>query len=373
MIEIPLLKDNHNHLFVYSALNQAINIFDISEKKEVINIIKTFNDNKINVITGWLDNYYSFQDAELNNFAPLIIVHNSLHKYIFNLSAAKIIAEKYPEWVENNNNQIWVEKNIMQILSYISSLKAFDKAELDNTIAKNKENGFYFTSDMFVDNDDVFDFLNNNHEYMQITEIWTSPEKFKTLPEHHKKICKGVKIFTDGALGASSAAISEYKGHWNSVLSYSQNELTQKLEEISELKTEIAIHCIGDIAIEQVINSLKIVQKRNPIPKIRLEHCQFITEKQAKNAKDLSLILSMQPNFSMDSEIYSDRLTKNYCIKNNPFRMLIDNIGFVCGKDLIFGTDGMPTSAEIALKMSLFPPVSGQKLKIEEFIAGYSD
>ena len=56
---------------------------------------------------------------------------------------------------------------------------------------------------------------------------------------------------------------------------------------------------------------------------------------------------------------------------NNPFRMLIDQAGFTCGEDLIFGSDGMPHGVEYALQWCLFPPCPGQRLTLEELTAGY--
>ncbi len=79
----------------------------------------------------------------------------------------------------------------------------------------------------------------------------------------------------------------------------------------------------------------------------------------------------MQPNFSTDSVDYRDRLDDQYCRANNPFRMLIDEIGFEPGRDLIFGSDGMPHGIEFALQQSLFPALESQVLTVEEFRLGY--
>jgi len=37
MLIIPLLKDNHNHLFTYSALDSAIDLFDVKSKINALN------------------------------------------------------------------------------------------------------------------------------------------------------------------------------------------------------------------------------------------------------------------------------------------------------------------------------------------------
>ncbi|MEM7453170.1 MAG: hypothetical protein AAF456_02335 [Planctomycetota bacterium] len=91
----------------------------------------------------------------------------------------------------------------------------------------------------------------------------------------------------------------------------------------------------------------------------------------AKRAKDLGLVLSMQPNFTSDSVCYSDRLDSGYLNANNPFRMLIDEAGFVPGADLIFGSDGMPHGIEYALQQVLFPPYPSQSVTLDEFMAAY--
>jgi hypothetical protein len=106
-------------------------------------------------------------------------------------------------------------------------------------------------------------------------------------------------------------------------------------------------------------------------PSIRLEHVQFIAADQAKKCKDAGIILSMQPNFNADSSDYADRLIPRHRAENDPFRMLIDEAGFVPGEDLLFGSDGMPHGAEYALRCSLSPEFEGQRLSLGEFEAGY--
>jgi hypothetical protein len=50
---------------------------------------------------------------------------------------------------------------------------------------------------------------------------------------------------------------------------------------------------------------------------------------------------------------------------------LIDEVGYVPGADLVFGSDGMPHGIREALRQSLFPPYAGQALTLDEFVAGY--
>lgn len=372
MICIPLLKDNHNHLFTYSNLSNTISLFNTKTKDQALKIInndiKNFNRNLF-IFTGWFDSYINFEKSELDNLPPLIICNNSLHKYLFNETAKQFISENFPEWIENYNNQEWIEKNLMKILDFISSLCNFNAENFISYLNNSLTKGVFFQSEMFLKNNVVINFLSKIN-FKEFTEIWTSPDFFSQSPEKIKNLFCGIKIFTDGAIGACSAAIDSYKIKSNPLLIYSDYELSDIFEKILNYKTNIAIHSIGDLAIEQVLRVLKNFRQKINC-KIRLEHAQFISKKQALEAKKLGIILSMQPNFNMDSIIYADRLTDKYIKANNPFRMLIDDAGFIPGIDLIFGSDGMPTGVEEALRNSLFPPIPSQRISIDEFISAY--
>ncbi len=63
-------------------------------------------------------------------------------------------------------------------------------------------------------------------------------------------------------------------------------------------------------------------------PKVRMEHVQFIDERQVRRARDLGVMLSLQPNFNGESRDCADRLEPRWLDRNNPFRMLIDRVGF---------------------------------------------
>lgn len=150
------------------------------------------------------------------------------------------------------------------------------------------------------------------------------------------------------------------------------DELFQQMREASLWGKGVSVHAIGDLAIVQVVRTVRSLRDEGfSFSEVRMEHCQFIDEKTALEAKEMGIILSMQPNFSVDSTVYRDRLPRHYLERNNPFRMLIDKAGFIPGKDLLFGTDGMPHGMEAALQASLFPPFPQQRLTLDEFIAGH--
>jgi predicted amidohydrolase YtcJ len=183
---------------------------------------------------------------------------------------------------------------------------------------------------------------------------------------------RGIKIFTDGALGQRTAALKEsYRGGSRGLLNHTPAELDILIGNSLNLCDSISIHAIGDQAIEQVLDIIPEHRRTKNDAVIRIEHCQFINRENAIRAKELGIILSMQPNFSSDSVVYLDRLPEGYAEKNNPFRMLIDEAGFIPGADLIFGSDGMPHGIQFALEQSFFPPYDSQKLSLDELVSGY--
>lgn len=200
---------------------------------------------------------------------------------------------------------------------------------------------------------------------------WCEPGGYAGLGAPARRAVTGLKLFTDGAVGARTAALLRpYLGGGRGLLLHTDAELARLLRRAAAEKDHIAVHAIGDRALAQLLRVLGKARLPRRV-KLRVEHAQFITLPQARRARRLGITLCMQPNFSEDSRCYADRLPPAYLRANNPFRMLIDLAGFVPGEDLVFGSDGMPHGARAALQAALFPPYPGQRLTPEEFRAGY--
>ena len=109
----------------------------------------------------------------------------------------------------------------------------------------------------------------------------------------------GIKIFADGSLGARTAALSkpynddkENKG----ILFYKKEELVKIIKEVSELNLQLAIHAIGDEAIDVVLNSLKEFKNIERL-RHRIEHASVIREEQIEMISKLKICVCVQPHF----------------------------------------------------------------------------
>ncbi|MDA1188813.1 MAG: amidohydrolase [Chloroflexi bacterium] len=96
-----------------------------------------------------------------------------------------------------------------------------------------------------------------------------------------------VKHFPDGH--------AEHYGHRY----YNQEEADKLVMDAHERDFQVAIHCIGEWAIDQALNSFEKALKKKPKsdPRFRIEHLTFPSKAQIKRVKSLGIIVSHQPAF----------------------------------------------------------------------------
>lgn len=368
---IPLLKDHHNHVYLYGVLSGSLNIANLDSKNEALQQIRALQQ-PFNIVLGWNDSKFSFTPGELDKLPPCVIFNLSLHGILINSGAKKPIANAFPELLENLDNQIWIEKNLTRILSRVAGILPFDPSHVENFFTTLRQKGVWYAEDMFTESRPYLDYIFQS-PFAPRTAVWTNLETFGQLPPPLQAKIKGIKLFTDGALGTFSAALEKpYSNGSKGILVKTDEELAYDMRRVAQTGKLAAIHAIGDRAAYQILRILKQLKTRENIDlPVRIEHCQFMSEQKAREALELGVTLSLQPNFNYDSVYYGNRLPKGYAEANNPVRMLIDQCGFEPGKNLLFGSDGMPHGAEFALQHSIFPPFEGQKLELEEFVQGY--
>ncbi len=371
-MSLPYLHDSHSHFTLYAGMFKSVCLKDVKNKDEAMALFAKLEDGKLNSAYGWNSGSFSLERSELNKFPPLIISNLSLHGFVMNEGAEKLLRPEFEEIIDNYENQEWCEKHVTELLLFfVKIMPATAETMADFAAFLLKECGVYEIEDMLLPSQEIFEMIDGSTLKDRVS-FWADVRTFRTLPEKTQKRIKGIKLFTDGANGACTAALSKpYKNGNKGVLTHTLSGLVELLEEAGDTANGVAIHALGDIAARQVVEAAETVRKHGSNQFIRLEHAQFIDLETAKRAKNAGIVLSMQPNFTEDSLIYTDRLPDGFAERNDPFRMLIDKAGFVPGKDMFCGSDGMPHGVKFALKQSLRPVFEGQRLTLSEFIAGY--
>ncbi|MHB1909476.1 MAG: amidohydrolase [Nitrososphaerales archaeon] len=121
----------------------------------------------------------------------------------------------------------------------------------------------------------------------------------------------GFKVFTDGSLGARTAALNndytDDQGN-NGVLYYSTHTLVNFSRRALRLGLVIATHAIGDKALEQTIEAYKRanVSKKD---RYRIEHCSIVNARVLRNLHPF--VISIQPMFATSDFWALDRIGKN--------------------------------------------------------------
>ncbi|MEH7387425.1 amidohydrolase [Bacillus sp. JJ1521] len=108
-----------------------------------------------------------------------------------------------------------------------------------------------------------------------------------------------MKIFADGSLGGRTALLS-HPYHDSpkdfGVAIHSLEELQKLVQKARRYKMPVAVHAIGDLAFEYVLDA---IEKFPPLQnqRDRLIHAQILREELIERAKHLPVILDIQPRF----------------------------------------------------------------------------
>ncbi len=186
----------------------------------------------------------------------------------------------------------------------------------------------------------------------------------------------GVKIFTDGSIGAKTAYVSggyNDEPNNNGMLLFPQKEYARIVKKAVEHNIQTVTHAIGDKAIEMVISTFEDLEDKSVLrnQRHRIEHAEMINEYQIRRAVGLGLILSMQPNFvgrwQQKGGLYDQRFNEERVRGMNMFRAALDN-----GARLCFGSDGMPYGPLYGIWSAVTHPNERVRLTVEEALRCYT-
>jgi predicted amidohydrolase YtcJ len=369
-LDIPWLYDRHSHVSLYGALEGCPSL--ACEPEAGMAMLRGLPRDRITTVLGWQSWRLPLGPEDLDALPPALIINFSLHGCNLTTAAKRMLGPEQLDLLERQRDPEWCERNMERLLAFYGISAGLTAAKLDAFMTGLQRVGIGAAEDMLLSDEAALRVIQASPWSGRI-RCWTTPGIFRALGPQAQDAVAGLKLFTDGALGARTAAMDRgFRDGAQGLLIYDSHGLEEVLAELHPLAKPLAIHAIGGRAVTQTLTALERTAALGlTFPWVRLEHVQFISLADALRAKALGVILSMQPNFNSDSVDYLDRLEPQDAQTNNPFRMLLDQAGFRCGEDLIFGSDGMPHGVEYALQWSLFPPFPGQRLTVEELVAGY--
>lgn len=202
----------------------------------------------------------------------------------------------------------------------------------------------------------------------------------------------GIKLFLDGSIGGRTAALSapyadgrdrradghslaEADGCDAGTLLFSDEELAAHLEQCAHHDLPVALHVIGDRAIEQAVRVLEGLSTAgvslSAACSPRLEHAEMLTPRLRERAENAGFLFSMQPNFTARWQapggLYEQMLGPNRALALNPYRD-----AYRSGR-LLFGSDTMPLDPLLGLRGACCHPDPAQRLSFIEALDVYTE
>ena len=150
-----------------------------------------------------------------------------------------------------------------------------------------------------------------------------------------------VKMFADGSMGASTAALTEdYADDPGNrgMLLHSDEELAEMVRKVHRAGWQAAIHAIGDRAVAQAVDAIETALAEtgedNFTRRHRIEHASILSEEVAERMARLKILAAVQPQFIITDFWTISRVGPERCRWAYPFRTLMK-----AGVPLSFGSD----------------------------------
>jgi predicted amidohydrolase YtcJ len=183
-----------------------------------------------------------------------------------------------------------------------------------------------------------------------------------------------IKLFADGAVGPHTAAVQP-GAYVNALaetglLTYEAETLAELIYQAHQAGFQLAIHTIGDRAMEVVLDALTAALKAHPRPghRHRIEHAEMASRVHAVRMAQLQLIASMQPNFIVENRSeYAGRLGEDRALTTNPMGWMAE-----AGVPLALGSDVMPLDPLFGLHCAVNRANPAQRLTPAQAFRGYT-
>jgi len=357
---IPGFIEGHGHLMELGYMLQNIDLSGTQNYSEVIDLVKAKAKTKKTgdwiIGKGWhQDKWDSSYYTRVSDFPihdslsfytpdnPVILYHSSNHLILVNQRAmdlAGISSNSYPEVkggevimdIENKLTGVFNENAIKLITQHIPEPDDKIKIEaLNLAIEECLKNGITSFHDGGVNHQTINlyeSFLKNdmlsirlyvmlNGQDQQLLDYWFEKGPSIGLGNGYLTV-RSVKLYADGALDSRGALLHEAYSDADSLYGYR----VQTLEDILKTSTEsynagfqVATHCIGDRANNEVLDLYEIILKSDTTkenPRFRIEHAQHVSKEDIARFGKLGIIPSMRAiHMSSDRPWAIDRLGKH--------------------------------------------------------------
>lgn len=370
-VVVPGFIDSHMHLHS-SALKLMTEDLDGLSRREVILKLSSAPPGESGwvVSRGWDESLWKKKEFlapdEITNENPVLAIRVDGHMAILN---KKGMQESAGMGLSVDPDGIIKEDELSKLMAVVNPKKSISESLLK---AENYCLSKGITSISDVELEDLLPVYEKMQHELRVVfnPIGVNRTDYVTGDRIKQNLHMGhVKLFADGSVGARTAVMSD--GYRDSDtrpdLIHTDSEIEALYREIIKSGNEVMTHAIGDVAIDQVIRTIK---KFNNAARLKIEHNEFVLPL-INEMEEKGMIASMQPNFlrwSFKGGLYERRLGSGYIGLNNRFGSLLKN-----GVKVAFGSDSMPVGPVYGMKLAVNPPTSGQKISFDQALKCYTE
>jgi predicted amidohydrolase YtcJ len=382
---MPGFNDSHMHFLYFSKGLQNVNLTGVRSIEEIKERLKERlntredGDNSWLEGEGWNHDYFIDEKRFPNKFdldsvtghVPAIIVRACMHIGVLNSAALKILglnketAKKYGELIgtlpdgEPNGTikeglltivktqisaaDLDTLKNIIDEAQHFALAQGITSIQTDD-LAYTPKRDYEFLFQVFKELDKEERLKVRVGEQCMISD----PELLKGFFEkgynhgygNNKYRVNCIKVFSDGSLGARTAALrAPYKDSpgTKGIEIFTQEEINELVLISHKNNCPVAMHAIGDKALETCLNAIENAQKSYPSYNLRhgIVHCQITDEEILNRIRELNVMTFIQPIFiDYDMHIVHDRVGNALAETSYAWKTMIDK-----GIHVSLGTD----------------------------------
>lgn len=358
---LPGFIDAHTHLQNLGLSLVRLDLSKTETRAEAIEMVQEYaskGGTKKIIGYGWDETRWGEKDyiskAELDGIAkPVVLYRRDMHMAVLNSKALTVLGMESPDGT--------VKEEKMRLLA---GLTEPDNDEIGRAIHAAAEfavsEGITTIRDIMGAN--VKQLLDSERTLLRVYQLMYDREY--NDDQLNAPLSWGIKMFLDGSIGARSAA---HNGWDAENLKFTSVELKSRLVDYWINGIPVAMHAIGEIAVEQAVDALRNQkgQQRNSIEHFELVQPEILDE------IGKSTVVSSQPNFlqwSFKGGLYENTLGSEWFGKDNPFRTILDS-----GVNLAFGSDCMPMGPSYGIGLAINTPHSKQRISLDEAVRAYTE
>jgi predicted amidohydrolase YtcJ len=383
-IVLPGFNDSHLHALMSATKLKQINLTNATSKEDAIRICKEnmpsdLKENEWIIGYGWNQDYYDvkefFTNKELDQISstnPVCLIRACVHVCVVNSKALEIINVDYKDYLNDDDYNIGIDENNElngffgeKALSLVydnfpkKSIEEIKELIIDYVKYLNSNGITSIQTDDFtaLSNVSYLEVIQAYRELALENKLMVNVYQqclFPEIAQFNEFINKGfktgmsfnnykigpLKLLLDGSLGARSAAIrggyADDKGN-EGILIYNDEQLYEYGKLAQENNIQIAIHGIGDKAIEMIADMYLKLQEQYDTSNARhgIVHCQ-ITDHQLidKIVKAKSAIYAQPIFLHYDIHMVADRVGEKTAHTSYAFKTFKNK-----GLSVSFGTD----------------------------------